>query len=78
MTKKFFSSLVSNGDDGENHKGAVEENDISPSQLTTEELKERISFILRAALYSSENGLEMEHPRLNVKTFSRKPELRKS
>ena len=69
---------MSNGDDGENHKGAVEENDVSPSQLTTEELKERISFILRAALYSSENGLEMEYPGLNVKTSSGKPELRKS
>ena len=69
---------MSNGDDGENHKGAVEENDVSPSQLTTEELKERISFILRAALYSSENGLEMEYPGLNVKTSSWKPELRKS
>ena len=56
---KIFSSFESNEDDGENDNDVVEENDIPPSWLTTEESEHIISSILRATIYSSENGLEM-------------------
>ena len=38
----------------------MKENDILPSQLTTEELEEAVSSILRAALYSSERCLVLK------------------
>ena len=50
---------MSNGDDGENDDGVVEENGVPPSQLTTEELEDAISSILRAVLYSSMHSLDM-------------------
>ena len=59
--EEILSSLVSNADDDDGEKGndVVEENDVPPNRPTTEELEEAISAILRAALYSSEHGLQM-------------------
>ena len=57
--KNIISSLMSNADGGENDKDAVEESNVQPSQLTTEELEEAISYISRTALCSSEHGLEI-------------------
>ena len=56
--KDILSSLVSNADNGVNNNAVVKENNVPPSQLTTDELKEAIGSILRTALYNSEHGLE--------------------
>ena len=73
--EEILSSPVSNADYDENDNHVVEEKDVPPRRLPTEELEETTSAILRAALDSSEHGLEM-HTLANVKTFSRKPEYR--
>ena len=70
---------MSNADDGENDNDVVEENDVPPSRPTTEALDEAISVILRAALYSSEHGLQMRTLALqyeNVFTKARKQRMK--
>lgn len=76
--EEILSSLVSNADDGENDNNVSEENDATPSQLTTEEFEKTINSMLRAPRYSSENGLEMHTLALKCENVCMKARIQRT
>ena len=76
--EEILSSLVSNADDGENDNNVSEENDATPSQLTTEEFEKTINSMLRAPRYSPENGLEMHTLALKCENVCMKARIQRT